>query len=325
CVRSVNNIDKVTPYKDEHYWQLYESIESFLYGELNMEHTNDDGVFWGISNFYQIWEDMCNTYAFSKFNVLYSDTNIVFKGERISNNRSGNHKIYKKSYFEDPFFIQFREKKRLMRPDLIHLVGSSITGETFKSFIDIIPIKDSNNQIDFRVHFIDNKSNKKLSKYFKRLYKAFISNLKQSLNSGKRTSHRIHGASFRNNVFKNYPKDELTKQKNYLIDRTCDKNSYIILDWKYMDNDSFQYKNKKIDIDISKQICYEFCLKNSKDNDNYSIESQFIFPYYYDDLELDIGDFMNEKKLYHRINENNIKVFKANFNKIQDIYLKNDT
>lgn len=54
----LNNIDKITGYKDESYWQLYDAVESFLYGELDMQSPHEEGVFWGISNFYQIWEDM---------------------------------------------------------------------------------------------------------------------------------------------------------------------------------------------------------------------------------------------------------------------------
>jgi len=57
----LDDIDKTTAYKDNDYWQLYEAIEAFLYGELDMENTHEDGIFWGINNFYQIWEDMCNT------------------------------------------------------------------------------------------------------------------------------------------------------------------------------------------------------------------------------------------------------------------------
>ncbi|MEY4978829.1 MAG: hypothetical protein RLZZ352_1099 [Pseudomonadota bacterium] len=79
----LHDIDKTTAYKDDRYWRLFEAIESFLYGELNMETVYDDGVFWGINNFFQIWEDMCNTYAFSNFSILFADTNITYMGTRV--------------------------------------------------------------------------------------------------------------------------------------------------------------------------------------------------------------------------------------------------
>jgi hypothetical protein len=61
----LDDIDKRTTYKDNDYWRLYEAIELFLYGELDMENPHEDGTFWGISNFSSVWEDMCCAYAFA--------------------------------------------------------------------------------------------------------------------------------------------------------------------------------------------------------------------------------------------------------------------
>jgi hypothetical protein len=52
-------IDHNTPIKDADYWQYYEAIELFLYGDLNKE---EDGEIWGVSNFHSVWESMCLTY-----------------------------------------------------------------------------------------------------------------------------------------------------------------------------------------------------------------------------------------------------------------------
>jgi hypothetical protein len=96
----LEDIDKVIAYKDDDYWRLYEAIENFLYGELDMESPHEDGFFWGISNFYQIWEDMCNTYAFTIFDdIIYADTNIVFNGKPVANATFGGHKLFKKRRF----------------------------------------------------------------------------------------------------------------------------------------------------------------------------------------------------------------------------------
>lgn len=134
----LDDIDKRTAYKDEDYWRLFEAIELFLYGELDMEQPDENGIYWGINNFSSVWEDMCATWAFAiyyseneflngKFTnfrsenvIFYADTNIVFNNKRVANSKSaGYFPIYKKDYFDAPFFIQFRHKKRWMRPDLM--------------------------------------------------------------------------------------------------------------------------------------------------------------------------------------------------------------
>ena len=139
----LGDIDKLTAYKDDDYWRLYEAIETFLYGELDMESPHEDGTFWGISSFSSVWEDMCSTYAFATFNVVYADTNIIFNGQRVANSRSAGHfPIFKKADFIDPFYIEFRGKKRWMRPDLVHTISSdeveNETGWIFTKAIQIV-------------------------------------------------------------------------------------------------------------------------------------------------------------------------------------------
>lgn len=119
----LDDIDKRTAYKDEDYWRLYDAIETFLYGELDMDNPHEYGIYWGISNFSSVWEDMCATWAFAYYgdenSILYADTNIILNGECIANAKSaGYFPIYKRPDFIDPFFIEFRGKKRWMRPDL---------------------------------------------------------------------------------------------------------------------------------------------------------------------------------------------------------------
>lgn len=319
----LNHIDKTTSYKDESYWNLYDPIESFLYGELDMQSTDDSGTFWGISNFYQIWEDMCNTYAFSNFKVIYSDTDILFKGKRVSNSTSGRHKIFKDLGFQDPFFISFRGRKRFMRPDLVHTGGNENLGKNLlESAIDIhITRRAVSGSVDFVTKYVGSKSDKKKLD----LYKFFLRSIKSSLNSGKRSSFKIRGASIRNNTIINYPLSELDKIKNTIIDQVNKKNERIdLLDWKYMDEADFLSGSGKVNTDISKQICYEFCIKNSVDK-RHSISSQFVIPCFYSSiLDQDIGVYVDEGLLYKRLNENNIYVFKANFMKIQEAYLNND-
>jgi hypothetical protein len=95
-----DNIDKNTYYKDADYWQIYEAIEIFLYGEIKSDQA--DGNFWGIKGFSYVWEDMCNTFFFKKYyqDILYADADITLKEHANSQrkdsekNRVGNHSTY---------------------------------------------------------------------------------------------------------------------------------------------------------------------------------------------------------------------------------------
>ena len=84
-------IDHNTPIKDADYWQYYEAIELFLYGDLNKE---EDGEIWGVSNFCDVWESMCLTYIAKNTNpsyLLHLDFNYV--STRILEQIDRNHKI----------------------------------------------------------------------------------------------------------------------------------------------------------------------------------------------------------------------------------------
>lgn len=52
-------IDDRTPLKDADYWDFYDALETFLFGEIN---ENKKGEIWGVNNFHSIWESMCLTY-----------------------------------------------------------------------------------------------------------------------------------------------------------------------------------------------------------------------------------------------------------------------
>ncbi len=74
---TLEKIDNYTPVKDVDYWDFYEAIEAFLFGELD---TSIEGNIWGISNFYSVWEAMCLTFLARKINpsfILYLDYKFI--------------------------------------------------------------------------------------------------------------------------------------------------------------------------------------------------------------------------------------------------------
>jgi len=56
---ALETIDHNTPIKDADYWQYYETIKLFLYGNW---HQAENGEVWGIKNFHSVWESMCLTH-----------------------------------------------------------------------------------------------------------------------------------------------------------------------------------------------------------------------------------------------------------------------
>ncbi|MBD1213786.1 MAG: hypothetical protein H9534_13795 [Dolichospermum circinale Clear-D4] len=70
-------IDHYTPIKDSDYWDFYEAIYKFLFGELD---NSIQGKVWGFSNFHTIWESICLTYLVKTVNptfILYLDNQFI--------------------------------------------------------------------------------------------------------------------------------------------------------------------------------------------------------------------------------------------------------
>ncbi|WP_417914833.1 hypothetical protein [Candidatus Electronema sp. JM] len=308
----LQSIDRATAYKDNDYWQLYEAVESFLYGELDMNTIHDDGSFWGICNFYQIWEDMCNTYIFSHpddYDVVYADTNIKINGKRVGNYTYEGGRIFKKEDFENTFFIGFRQERRWLRPDLVHRIKI----DAFFPFTRLDIISNNGNTLDFAIHLMDPSKEgieiyNFICDYFKIKQKGFRPNF--GIKQNKST------------LFKKYPKSEFFLRKNKEEESFKKISPIKILDYKYIDYNLLLSANAKIDTDITKQLCYEFYLKNSHTCSGVPILSQFIIPCY--NKGDDLGDEMNDCNVYYRLIKSKIEIFKANFYTMQDAYLRND-
>jgi hypothetical protein len=260
---------------------------------------------------------MCNTYAFKTFDdILYADTNIVVNEKRIANRSFGGHQIFCKEGFENPFFIEFQSKTRWMRPDLVYIIEND--NAVFGKDIEI-KIEETRYPgiVNIEIILWNQKS--------KDIYEGFLNNLKQAMKNSRKGSMKVHGARALNNKFQHYPLKLLETHKEYIekIIKNNNKNLLFILDWKYHDYDSFVSNNKKVQQDIIKQLSYEFALQ--QDYPNYSIESQFVIPFFYPDNYKfkgdNIGDFIEEELLIERLRDNGIRIFRANFIKIQQTYL----
>jgi hypothetical protein len=95
-----------------------------------------------------------------------------------------------------------------------------------------------------------------------------------------------------------------------------DLNYTVIFDWKYMDKSCFIDHNKKIQRDVTKQLCYELALQKVKPTA--VVKNQFIIP------SFENNKFLDDAILHERLQENCLRVFKADFSAIQQIYLTHD-
>lgn len=120
---ALEEIDKYTPIKDVDYWDFYDAIETFLYGEIN---NSSEGFVWGFNNFHSIWESMCLTFLVKhppKNRIIYLDDRYV-ASEIADKINDKNNRIIDTS-------------------DLFKINGSQL-------FPDAVIISDNINKSDFR-------------------------------------------------------------------------------------------------------------------------------------------------------------------------------
>ncbi|NET41322.1 hypothetical protein [Okeania sp. SIO2B3] len=65
---ALETIDNYTALKDIDYWDFYDAVEKFLFGELD---DVEDGKIWGFNNFHSVWEGMCLTYLLRYTNPCF--------------------------------------------------------------------------------------------------------------------------------------------------------------------------------------------------------------------------------------------------------------
>ena len=139
---TLETIDHNTPIKDADYWQYYEAIELFLYGDLNKE---EDGEIWGISNFCDVWESMCLTYIAQNTDpsyLLYLDCKYV--SSNILEKTQSSTKIIRS-------YRTFKLNNIILKPDAV--IFSSVADKIKSGKIDYKLKQDNWDDGGYRTFF----------------------------------------------------------------------------------------------------------------------------------------------------------------------------
>ncbi|WP_146904364.1 hypothetical protein [Adhaeribacter aerolatus] len=311
----LNDIDLFTIYKDEDYWHFYNAVEAFLYSEKN---DNEDDIYWGMNNFYDVWEDMCQFYALNNYPYSelkwYADIRGVLKS-------------YKRSTI-NPFELTLNKEvaKRTLRPDLVLLTTVS-TEKVKRNLYSVLPkFNRITKEKTFKVKFNDYSYIKSIHPKIRNYYLNLLTKIKQE---DGRMVHYLTEESLHkfNDLVESYLLSSVIPITD--IKDLMDKNSEVyIIDYKYLSEGSFhEYNefsidedgNNKIKEDIKKQLVYEWSIQNNFNK--VKTKSEFWIPSFTDSLS-----FETCKKYIEisncKFNESQIKVVKINFNIVQNFYIK---
>jgi hypothetical protein len=329
-------IDSKTTYKDEDFWHFYDAIEAFLMGE-RLE--DDKGVYFGINNFYDIWEDMCQTYMLNPENrywqqVLFADKKII-KNDKLDSELYTRKDLGLRPELEiNPFKMKINKDfaPRFLKPDLVLLSDENFDID-YKGSIDLyeLQIKDYKNlKVVFSENFKENYAD---------VYNIYQKYLQQ--NTKYRTNPSTDNewiASFHRDNFISEVNHLLSEFKliNHINRKGIILRNYIIkiIDYKYMrQSDYKEYnsntftlnmkgeKENKIKEDIHKQLIYEWTVQQNFENSETT--SEFWIPYWnneeldFEKSKLDITSFASIE-----FKQSQIKVIKINFKTLQENYVK---
>lgn len=320
-------IDSKTTYKDEDFWHFYEAIEAFLMGERK---DDKEGVYFGINNFYDIWEDLCQTYIISNpeylSKVLFADV----KGKLLTRKDLG----LKPELETNPFRmkINYYQRERFLKPDLVYLetidLGNNqiILNRLFKS--------ESNQVSDYTNYKIQFTDIGLKFDTIRGIYQTYLEKNNKYIEKNRDPYFEnilgIHHQNFINDVLKYI----IQLQKNNIfnfIDTGLANSEFNIVDYKYMRQSDYEKYNpnaidekgeNKIKDDIHKQLIYEWAIQ--KNFENSETKSEFWIPYYSDNLDFDTS----KKELIitnSHFLSSQIKVVKVNFKIFQENYVKFST
>ncbi|WLF82932.1 hypothetical protein [Moraxella sp. ZY210820] len=334
----LDNIHKMTAYKNHQYWDIYEAVEHFLYGNLEFDKDSNQG-FWGINNFSYIWEEMCNYMIANnkEYRILYCDSNLPLN--QYKQNLTKDYVWIDKNLIpNNPFYLDFNGLKRWIRPDIItKLILNNQFNENplniaiARKILSIkrMPVKSmisfGSNRLNVDISLnksaseINNSNILEVSEVIFKLFVEKFSNLyrtKGIIQGSLKGYQYIPNGKYMFSL-KNIPKDAYDEVYQDVLGRwkgNQQQEITFIIDWKYYSHNIFENKDyrsdNRVNASIIKSLAYDFCLSQIIDK---PINNQFGIPFY----DINADDIVVDGKVL----DCNISLVKMNFLKIQEIYL----
>ena len=310
----LDEIETKTTYKDEDFWHFYEAVEAFLYGEKQDDNT---GIYFGISSFADVWEDMCQSYMLAQSEiqetVLFADVDGFLKNRK----HLGLPEILPKNETDlNPFVLKMdnSQKERYLRPDLVAIQRSKSESQVFE-YKQLPHLKQG--QKAYGVTLLDYEALKSTNPAIIKAYNQL--KIVEPHNS-------IPGARF-----KYMPQQNLEEFKKIVLKEIQNRN-IIVIDYKYLRlSDYAKYNSNAIDAkgenkiksDIHKQLIYEWTLQQNFENAKTS--SKFWIPYYSKNMDFTQSTKDITNRCSSDFHKSRIEVFQINFKILQEHYVKLST
>ena len=304
---TLNNIHQQVSLKDDDYWHFYLALENFLYGVPSP--SNESGILWGITNFFDVWEDMCTFYMYHKDweDVWYADN------ARFANTRIGGHKVFLDSNYKSPFYFKLNNKKRFLRPDLVRVIKPF---DEHKWFDSNFKVEWFNNHT-CRITLLDRKC---LSWFDYGLDKKL-----KKRSPGMRQKKQGATSHVYNPINKQQVDRSIVETKNEAQAKFTRPPFHIIVDFKYVNAPSYseEYLSDKIKFDIIKQLTYEYSIVLNSPGAINKVKSQFCVPYLFESNFSEIYQRVENSQLHDDLRSQGIEILKVNFREVQEVYISN--
>ncbi len=313
----LEHIHRRTAYKDAEYWELFEALEAFLYGEL-VAHENEDGVVWGVKQFSWIWEDMGHVYLKEKqLRNLGSD--IVYSASR--RNRA---KRETQESAAEALSVSFLGSKRRLSPDLVILIDGLLDSRRqFEDAVEVIPRGPAGGGVRDTVFQARESSGIR-----------YLHGVETSLKS--RGGFRKEFQNERTLIAHKTPTSVINQAIGSAIQKYKEEDRVYIIDFKYHPLNDFLASTappEKVRDDVLKQLAYEFALVSAGEavfgHRTPRMESQFAIPQYLPGAKLQwmqVGNSPDERvgnlQTSQLLQDTKIKLFALPFDEVADTFIE---
>lgn len=319
------DIDNRTTYKDEDFWHFYEAVEAFLMSE-RLE--DNKGIYFGINHFYDIWEDMCQSYILTNPDylpqVLFADA----KGKLATRRDLGLTPELK----VNPFKMEINRgfAPRFLKPDLVYLATINLGGNerVLSRMFHTEEIKVGT-YTNYKITFSEVASNyEKIQQIYQSYLKKNNTYIKENRAERFANILGIHFENFERDVLIEINRLQEQNILNFIVTGLADAEIKII-DYKYMRQTDYKRYNSnaidekgenKIKDDIHKQLIYEWTVQQNFQNS--ATESEFWIPYYSENLDFEKSRLDITNSASNEFKESQVKVIKVNFKILQEKYVK---